>query len=355
MNKPPVEFAPLELVEAGVPTPEKRADIPAIWEDYHAKALCLKTTAETLTVTDVNDKAGMALARATRLSIRDLRLGFTKTHEELKSQALKTCQELDAEKRKLIAICEPLEARLKEQEEFAERKETERKSALVFTRLGELSRFGADLKGYNLGEMADSDYRALYDDLHFSHEAKLAEAARVAAEKAAQDELDRQERARLKVENDRLVREAQEREVEAQKERDAAAAKLASERANAAAAAELERKRVAADKAIADAAAKVERDKAAALAKQEREAREKIEEELEEARSAKALADFAARAAAETARKAPDREKFAALAARLQAVELPTVTTTEANKLLGEIQTMITALVVAIQKGASSL
>ena len=95
----------------------KPADGLKVWSEFREKAIKLKTTAETLTVTDVSQVSEMKLARATRLSIRDLRLGFTATHKELKAEALETCQMLDKEKRELLALCEPLEARLLEQEQ----------------------------------------------------------------------------------------------------------------------------------------------------------------------------------------------------------------------------------------------
>jgi hypothetical protein len=53
-----------------------------IWSKFRADAEKLKTTATTLTVTSLDDKANMRLARQTRLSLREIRLGLTATHKE---------------------------------------------------------------------------------------------------------------------------------------------------------------------------------------------------------------------------------------------------------------------------------
>lgn len=70
-----LELAP---VQAGEP-PQKQI-LP--FDHFKAELEKLKATAETLTVTSIDDKAGMKLARATRLTFRELRVSITHRHKE---------------------------------------------------------------------------------------------------------------------------------------------------------------------------------------------------------------------------------------------------------------------------------
>lgn len=271
----------------------------------------LKSTAETLTVTSEDDSAGMELARKSRLSLRAIRIAVEKRREELKADSLRRGQRIDAAAKALREAIEPLEARLLDQEKFAERAEAARVAALQSERTAFLMEEGAPshLLRPDLGSMAEADWGSLLSDARAIAAARLAQQAKEAAEREAA---------------------AKAAELERQK----AALELAATKAKA----EQERKRFAEERAEADRIAAEERaaaeKEAAALrakAAEERAAREKAEEAVrvaklaDDARKAQeqALAKAEAEAAAKAA-KAPDAERISAYT-RMIRESLPTI------------------------------
>ena len=198
---------------------------------------------KTLVVTDASQTAVMQMARTGRLELKAKRVEIEKTRKQLKEQALREGKAIDGIANVLKALIVPIEERLDEQEHFVERQQ-----------------------------------------------AAAEEARRQAAEEALLEKERREAEAealRIKeqeAENERLRKEAVEREAALEKERKAAAAELA--RINAEA--EAERK---------EAAAKLEQQRKANEAELERERKRAAE-------AAKAEAEKKARVAAQAADKA---------------------------------------------------
>ena len=333
-----------------------RADLPAIWDDYREQAQKLKATAETLTVSDVTQVSEMKLARATRLTLRQLRIAIEAKRKELKEESLRRGQQIDAAAKELKDFIEPLETRLLEQEQFAERKEAERIAALVQERTSALSQYQQIIPGVDLGALTDEQFTEMLDGARMVHEAKLEairkeEEARIAREKA-----EAEERERVRAENERLRKEAAEREAAIEAERQAAAKErqrveqeARAEREKAEAALRAEREKAAREREAAEAEARkqrqeieakarAEREAAEAKAAQERAAREKLERQEEERRAKEEAARKEEAAAAKKAAAAPDKTKLAAYAARMESIELPTLTTEEGKLIVKQIE-----------------
>ncbi len=311
----------------------KRADLPAIRDSFLAQVQELKTTAETLTVTDATQLTEMKLARKTRLSLRDVRLAVESRHKELKTDILKRGQELDAFKRQLIAIIEPLEARMLEQEEFAERAEAARLKQLASDRLALLTAAHGDATGLDLGVMPEGTFAALLAGAKSAHRQRLVD-AQLAKDKEEDDRRKAQEeRERITAENARLKAEAE------SQRRERAAAEF-----------EAERKRISERDA-----AKQERDRLDAIAAEERKAREKVEAELAAKKKAEADAEKARIAAKKKAAQAPDRAKLEALANAIGFVPIPVMTTQAGITSAVEVHAAINALVTLIQRRAEAL
>ncbi len=325
----------------------------------------LKATAETLTVTSIDDKAGMKLARATRLTLKDLRVSIDQKRKELGEDALKTKQKIDADAKELKEMIEPLETRMLLCEEFAEREAVRIEDEKRSIRVAELQPLLTGPLAVDLGKMDDADYAGLLADAKGAHAARLAavakaEADRIAAEIAAEEQrkLDAEERERIRQENERLKAEAKAREAAAQKEREEAAVKLKAEQHRAEAEAKAEREaarkreaqlaeaarrereiaeqkakserdaleaQMAEDRAkaakqreAAEAVAKAQREAVEAKAREDRAARQKVEAELKTKREAEAKAAAEIAAAEEAKKAAPDNEKLLALCSTLR-------------------------------------
>lgn len=390
----------------------KRADVPAIWTDYRAKAEALKKTAETLTVTSVDQKAEMKLARATRLSIKDLRVEIDHKRKELGEEALRRKQKIDADAKELRDILEPLEARLLEQEKFAERAEETRKIELKASREKELAAFGVDTQFVDQATMPEEAYDKFYESAQAGFRAKIAAEKKAKEEQEAKAKADAEERQRVQAENERLKKEAAESEDRARAEtlrlekindamlairegetdalrlcRTAEAVRLEieyvekreitaeiyQEKVDAAQQLKAEvlasmrkiyQKRLK-EEEVAIAAAKAEQERAAKAkqdieaaekkAAEERAAREKLEAEARE-REAKIVADKkAADAAVRKAARAPDKQKVMAFASALIALPTPECTTPEGQAITGEINDRVDAFATWLNEKAGAL
>lgn len=265
--------------------PEQPGEAPmrqlAPFDAQRIEAEKLKRTAETLVVTSITDKAGMALARTTRLALKAVRVSIEHRRVELVEDALRQKQAIDADAKKLKESIEELEAKMLEQEQFAERKAEEELRLKVQRRTTELAVFwNSTLPMPDLGALTVDQFDTLLADAESAHTMRL-ERARIEREEAearavkdslrqsraielapisrfitvkltdlgemtaeayallfsdakAAEQAEQAEQERRRVENERLKKEAEVREAAAKKEREAAAAKLKAEQERAA-------------------------------------------------------------------------------------------------------------------------
>ena len=304
----------------------KRADAPAIWGDFKSKIIALKNTAETLTVTDESDKAGMKLARATRLNLREIRIAVEAKRKELGEEYLRRTQQINADAKALKELIEPLETRLLECEQFAERAEAARVAERLATRTAAVVKLNGDPSSYNLAGCSDEAFDGIIGALTAAEKALVEAAQKAEAERIAKLKADAEERERIRLENIRLAEEAAKLRAEAEaREKAAAEERKAAAAAQAKQAAEFEaaRKKQAAIDAeklrVANEAAAAERRKAI-------EAQAEIDRQKAEA----AKAEQERKAAEEKAAAAPDVEKLRALVKAIRDVDRPALSTTRA-------------------------
>lgn len=273
-----------------------RADVPALWTDFRARFESLSKTADTLTVTSVDQVPEMKLARETRLTLKHLRIEIESKRKELGEEALRRKQRIDGDARVLKELIEPLEARMFEQETFVEREQERLQRERYTRRFEELRPFltpGLDNGvGLGLSNLTEEDYQKFLTDTKAVHEARLERERKEkeVAEATAKAERDRIEQQWL--ENERLKKEAQDRENKIRKEREAAVA---------------------------------ERKVAEEISRKEREAREKIEAELANKKAQEAKIEADRIKAEKKAAAAPDKRKIAKLASDVRELVLPTL------------------------------
>lgn len=262
-----------------------------------------------ITVTDATQVTEIKASRAARLKLRAMRdalisvtcIEVEKTRKSLKEEWLRPGQAIDSLARYLCDRINPVEARLEEQEKFAERKEAERKAALRASREKLLAPFGVNTAFYQLADMDENTFAALLSSSRLAHEAKIAEAKRAEAERIAAENARKEEEARVRAENERLRQEAAERER----------------------AVEAERKQAEEARRAAEAEARQEREASEAKLREERSAREKLEREAKEREAAEKRRVEAEERAKRKAERAPDRDKLLAVAASVRAIVVP--------------------------------
>ena len=184
-------------------------------EDWKEKAMAIK-------VTNVAQRNEMAQAREARLILRDVRLNAEKTRKELKEDALRYGQSIDAIARMIKTAIEPIEAHLEQQEKFAEiqaakeREERRQLREFEFSPFAEFAPTHVDIYAVD-----DEEYAHILSVCKGMYEAKRLESERIQAEKEEAARLEREENERIRAENERLKQEAIAAAAQLEKEREA--------------------------------------------------------------------------------------------------------------------------------------
>lgn len=236
-----------------------------------------------ITVTDATQVSEMKAARKARLELRDIRVAADKARKGIKADALILTRLIDDCGNLIKGQCEAEEARLQDAEDFAARKEAERKAATKKAREAILTPFGIDLLFYDLANMPEATFTELHESTRLAAEARKAAAEKAEADRVATAKAKAEEDARIRAENARLSQEAAEKEAALKAERERVARETAATAAREKAARDAIEAKAKAEREAAEevarkerlaiqAKADVERQKAEAKAKAEREA-----------------------------------------------------------------------------------
>ncbi len=193
--------------------------------------------AKVIVVTNASQKADMDMARVGRLFLREKRIKIEKTRKELKEQSLREGKAIDGIANVLKALIVPIEEYLGAQEKFVEIKAAE---------IAEIARM-------EMEEKAEKD-------------------------RLAKEEADRKEQERIRVENERLKKEAiaKEKKVELERKKAEAKQKELEEKAR------LEREKAETkQRELEEKAKKAEKEQQVKLEAEKKE-REKIQAKLKE-------------------------------------------------------------------------
>ena len=292
---------------------ENTEDLKKVFTPFFDQVEQMKEACSAIVITDISQIEEMEKAREYRLQLKKLRCSADDEKDKLKEVPLRKCQAIDALARYLKSEIVPLEAHLKEQEDFVVRKEEDRLNTLEGYRKEELAEYEVDCQFVYLRQMPEENDQTFLDNSRQAASLR-AEKARVEAEAAeaeAKAEAERQEAVRL--ENEALKKLAEEQEAQMQSERkkeEEARKKLEAEHK-----AKFEKEQKAKEALEAELKAKKQEEE-----RKEKEAQQKIKEE-EEAR--KKLEKEAA--------MAPDKQKLDNLAVLITQIQMPEVKSEEAK------------------------
>jgi len=340
---------------------ETKVVLHSAFSQFYQQVDEIKALANDLVVTNETQTDLMAKAGEMRKKLVKVRTqGVDAKHKELKADSLAYSKALDEIKRTVTGEITTLEEFLREQETFKERKEAERREQRKQERIALLAPYEVDTQFMDLALMPDENFDKLLNDSRLAYEGRIAEAKRLEEERIERetkekvfndrskeileykqfmkdgegitvDSTDEEcsvlfhtlvnrkaeydaEQERIRIENERLRKEAEEREAEMKKEREQAEAALKAEREKA----EKERKE-------AEAKAKAERDEIERKAKEEREKAESERKRLEDELKAKEREEQEAKdkaAAEEEARLSMgDKAKFEELISEIDSIK----------------------------------
>lgn len=268
---------------------------------------------------EFNEVAKMEISKETCDKARELRLkyvkvrtGTKKIHEELKAFYLQGGRFVDGWKNAQLMASQGIEEKLTAIERHYENLELERIAKLSEERASELFKYleSEDLLPDGLGQMPDDVWNNYLTGAKANYKARKEAERKAEEERIAREKAEAEERERIRLENIKLKKEAEERErkekAEAEKRERAEAARLKKEAEEQAAREEKERK---------------DREAFELKLKKEREEREKAESELQAKREAeeKAAAEERTRKEAELNKK--DAAKVSDLVSDLEGLK----------------------------------
>jgi len=312
---------------------------------FFEQAEAWKSKAHELVVTDVSQTREMKMAREARLALKDIRVSADKKRKELKEDSLRYGKAVQGVYNVIEYLIAPIEKHLEEQEKFAEIQEAKQREILKSEREAEISAYSEFVPfGLDFGRMSEDDYQKTLNgaklQLQQKEDAiKQAEAERIAREKAVAEE-----RERMRIENEKLKAEREAREKE-----------IAAERA-----------KVESERKVAEEKARKEREEAELKLKAEREASAKLEAELKakkdaeeratKEKSEKEAAELKAKQLAEKkAKSAPDKAKLEALAVSIESLQLPTMSSEDAEKILANTRILLGKVTTYIRENTSAI
>lgn len=259
-----------------------------------------------LTIAGVDDVAGFKRVHSARINVKDKRVSVEKTRKELKADALKFGQTVDAEARRLTSLLEPIEAHLESEESRIQKeKEAIKNAARLQAEAEAKAKAEAERQAFLDEQRKQAEQRAALDAERAALEAEKKRIAdEAAAIQAEKDRAARVERERQEAEESekRRIAEAEQAKIRAEKERverEERERKHAEEVAKA--------RKEASEKAAAETEARMKREAAdrAEAAKRKAEASEKARIRKENMR--------------------PDREKLESVARQLRTIVFPSV------------------------------
>lgn len=265
-------------------------------------------TIRTLQINDVSEVGKMKMAREARLTLKNQRLSCKKIVDEKRKEVKAKMADFVLEDKLWLksfqmveATYKNFESKLEEKEKYAERKEQERLDKIERERIDKLLPYQefCPIHSLDLRAMDDEMFNAELTKAKRLFELDKAEKERIEKERIAKEKAEAEERERIRKENERLRKEAEERERLAKIE----AEKRAKEEAERKAKEEAERKKREAEEAK-------KRAEYEAKLKKEREEKERIEAELRKKREAEEAERKAKLEAERKAAIAPQKDKI---------------------------------------------
>lgn len=278
--------------------------------------------AKEIQITDISQRKEMRDARSIRLNLKNIRLNAEKVKKKLKENILIEGRFIDGVYNLIAGTIKPIENELMEKEKYVERLEEERKERLKNHRIQELSQYVDDTTFFDLANMNEEAYQQLLRNSKLAYEAKIEAEKKAEEERIRKEKEEEAKREKIRIENEKLKKEAIERENQIEAERKVR-----------------ERKEKAQQLKLKKEKEKIEEEKRKLL--QEQVAKERAEKEkAERERQLEIL---------------PDKEKLLNLAKRIDSIDLPKLTSMEALSFLSLVKEKLTSVSCYIRENSINI
>lgn len=193
--------------------PTKSQYIIEKFKGFFEQAQEWESKARTIKISSPSQVAEMKQAREARLELKEIRVNAEKTRKELKEQSLREGKAIDGVANVIKALIVPIEEYLEGQENFAERLVEEQKMRVLADRSVALQPYVQDLAMYNLKEMSEEGFQNLLKSSMIAWNAQRDAEVEAGKQRIAKEKEEAHSREAQRIENERLKKEAQEKDV----------------------------------------------------------------------------------------------------------------------------------------------
>lgn len=326
----PILVIPAEIQQlAEKVTTDKQQEVSTVLNQIFTGTSDWESQVDAIEVKGIEDKMSISLADAARLNVKKARIAAEKIFDAKREEVQQKMTDFKTEDLLWLKAKQIMQIKFKAIEEkaewkakYVERYEREQKQLRTENRRLLVAQF-AEIPVFEFENMSDESFNTFLSGLEKDHNDKIEAARKAEEERIAREKAQAEERERIRLENERLKKEAEERERVLKAEREKA---------------EAERK-------AQEEKARKEREAAELKLKKEREERERVERELKAKKDAEEKARIAeqkrieaeqksARDAERKAKAAPDKQKLLSLAELIEGISLPDCKSEEAGKIL---------------------
>lgn len=361
---------PDEVKELAQKVPEsKQKEVQTILSQIFAGTADWEKQVDAIEVKDINDRMSIQLADVARRNVKAARLAGEKLFDakrdavQMEMHNYKLEDSLWLKSKQIMQLkFKAIEEKAEWKAKYVERYEAEQKELLTQLRIEKVIKFSSEVNRIEIENMSDNLFNIFLSGLEKAFNDKIEAERKAEEDRVAKEKADQAERERIRLENIRLQKEAEEREKQIEAERK----KAREESVEKERIAEIERKKQADIlKAEQEKAAK---EKAELLAKAEKELKEKQrlekeiadkkaeEERVKKQTEAKIEAEKKAKALAEKkAKLAPDKIKILQFGQALNDVPRPQIKSIEAIEIMATINGLLVKLNNYIIENANKL
>lgn len=199
-----VTITDLTTITKALPT-GSASDLQAAFMPYFERAAEWREKAMGIKVTSLNQKKEMQTAREARLALKDIRVNAEKTRVKLKEDSLRTGKAIDGMANVIKFLIAPIEEHLEDQEKFAERLAEKERAAARDLRECEAGKYLPDFpQSIDLGAIDEQEFAKLLKFAKAQFEAREETEKRLETERIEREQRESAEREAMRLENERL-------------------------------------------------------------------------------------------------------------------------------------------------------
>jgi len=198
---------------------EKRNEVQTVLNQVFQGVSKMRTQLDSVVVSDENDKMNMKLANTIRLGVREVRLNAEKTFDAKRSEVQQQMLSFKTEdslwlkaKQTMQILTKEIEETAKWKEETKARFDAEQKELKIQQRINKISKF-SDIGRQEFENMSDETFEMFLTGIEKQYNDKIEAEKKAELDRIEKEKAEIAERERIRLENEKLKKEAEERKI----------------------------------------------------------------------------------------------------------------------------------------------